>query len=400
MMHSWIGQPGHPLIKAARHGDTLILSQERFTYLPAESDQKWIIPLTLTTWNHDGQSSRQAMRLDNAADEVQLPTDCAFYKLNNNQTGFFRTHYADENNLKALGQAIEEGILDAEDRWGIQNDLYAMVRCDKMRLGDYLSFLDHYVAEKAYLPMASICGHLGQAFIIVPEDQQGAVAKKGRTLALGALERITYLPSDKEPFTSALLRDQLLWQAALWDAEDVQNHARRQFQAMTAGKPVHADIAKSVMQTGALLEGESALNWLMRRFGQSPSEHERLNILTALGAFRHWPLIEKALTFTLDKVPPRNRFLTIAAAAVNPCALPHLWPWYRDHLADLEAFHPLLYERVITSVWPYAGLAYADEVHQFGEQYIKDQPQLADAAKLALENLAINQQMRNAQFSG
>jgi len=392
MMHSWIGQPGHPLIKVVRQGDTLTVRQERFTYLPTESG--------LTTWNHDDRSSRQALILDSTADELQLPPDCAFYKLNNHQTGFFRTQYTDENNMAALGRAIEEGTLGAEDRWGIQNDLFAMVRAHKIPLSAYLSFLDHYAEEKDYLPMISICGHLGQAFITVPEDQQGAVAEKGRILALGALKRINYLPPDEEPLTNALLRDQLLCQAALWNAEEAQSFARQQFQALTAGKPVHPDIAKSVMQIGALMEGEAALDWLVQRFDQSPSEHERLNILAALGFFRQWPLIEKALTFTLDRVPPRNRFLTITAAAVNPFALPHLWTWYLDHLTDLEAFHPLLYERVITSVWPYAGLGFPEDVYQFGEQYIKDHPQLADAAKLAMENLAINQQMRNGGLAG
>jgi hypothetical protein len=65
-------------------------------------------------------------------------------------------------------------------------------------------------------------------------------------------------------------------------------------------------------------------------------------------------------------------------------------------LGLLEAFHPLLYERVITGIVPLGGLGREEAVRAFFESYIQQRPQLKDAVELALENLAINSRLRDA----
>ena len=161
-----------------------------------------------------------------------------------------------------------------------------------------------------------------------------------------------------------------------------------------SGKNVHPDIARSVMQVGALEKGEVALEWFKQRFAQAPSEHERMNILAGLTAFRQWELVEAALSFTLEAVPPRNQFIPIALAANNPQAAPEMWAWYGRHRERLEAFHPLLYERVITGIVPVGGLGHEAEVTTFFESYVARRPGLKDAVELALEHLQINSHVR------
>jgi len=165
---------------------------------------------------------------------------------------------------------------------------------------------------------------------------------------------------------------------------------------LMAGKPVHPDIARSVMQIGAHEEGPAALDWFKRRYTQSASEHERMNVLAGLTAFSEWALVEEALDYVLEAVPPRNQFMPIAAAAGNPEAAPRMWAWYKLHLGQLEAFHPLLYERVITGIVPVGGLAHEEEVRAFFESYVQQRPNLKDAVELALEHLEINSRMREA----
>jgi tricorn protease interacting factor F2/3 len=88
--------------------------------------------------------------------------------------------------------------------------------------------------------------------------------------------------------------------------------------------------------------------------------------------------------------------MPIVAAAANPVALPHLWDWYQSSLSALEAFHPLLYERVITAIVPSGGLDREADVQAFLDRYIQSHPNLADAVRLALEHLEINRRMRAA----
>jgi aminopeptidase N len=394
MMQSWIGQPGHPLISASRQGDTLTLRQKRFSYLDAAADQTWDVPITLSIWTSDGAGRRQTllMRADTAT--VDLPENTESYKINCDQTGFYRVCYEDAHNLAALGRRIHDRSMGAEDRWGIQNDLYALVRQGSLPLKAYLDYLDYYASETEFLPLASVAGHLLQAMLVAPADRQPAVAARGRALVEPVLDRIGFAPAGDEPQTTAVLRDQLLWQGALWGHAPAVAFAAEQFDQLMAGRTVHPDIARAVMQIAAWTRGETALPWLCRRVDETPSEHERMNVLAALGAFGTWPLAQAALTFTLEKVPPRNRFMPIVAVAANPAAQPHLWTWYLNNLNRMEAFHPLLYERVITAILPSGGLDREEEVRAFCRAYIPARPHLADAVRLALENLEINARMR------
>ncbi|MBI5897433.1 MAG: M1 family metallopeptidase [Desulfobacterales bacterium] len=397
MMQSWIGQPGHPLITASRKKDTLTLRQKRFTYIEMPGEQTWIVPLTLTSWNAGGQQHTQALMMQTPTAMVALPPQTVAYKLNNDQTGFYRVQYNDGKNLDALGRRVADGSLSPEDRWGLQNDLYALVRQGQVPLGDYLAFLDkYYLEEKAFLPLASSAGHLFQALLVAPEAGRVPIAALGRELAGKVLARIGLRPAEGEPHTTAILRDQLLWQGAVWGLDSAVDFGQDQFQRLTAGQRVHPDIAKAVAQIGAWTHGPMALAWFRRRYETSPSEHERLNILAALGAFRTWELTAEALAFSLDGVPPRNRFIPIVAATANPLNQAHLWDWYQKSRSQLESIHPLLYERVITAIVPSGGLDREAEVQHFFESYTQSHPNLVDAVRLALEHLAINGRMRAA----
>lgn len=395
MMQNWIGQPGHPLVRVSRNGDELTLQQERFTYFAGQYDQVWHIPLTVRVWTDDDVGREFALIMDTPQASVALPSGANAYKVNCNQTGFYRVSYEDEDNLTAMGELIETAAMGFEDRWGVQNDLYALVRGGRTELASYLSFLSHYSRESAFLPLTSMAGNLFQAMLIASEKNRPDIRSVGKEMAARTLEACGYLPQEEEPHTTSILRDQLLWQGAVWGLKEALDFGEEQFDQLLEGRRVHPDIARAVMQIGAWVKGEPALNWLLRRFDQSPSEHERMNILAAFGAFRDWNPTLKALTFALSKVPPRNRFMPIVALSANPALQQHLWEWYTDHRESLEDFHPLLYERVITSILPYGGLDRENEVRGFAESYLQAHPNLTDAFHLALENLAINQRMRN-----
>ena len=81
--------------------------------------------------------------------------------------------------------------------------------------------------------------------------------------------------------------------------------------------------------------------------------------------------------------------------SANPHAVPLLWDWYVNHLAELEQFHPMLYERVIAAIVPVAGIDHAEAVRRFFTGYILKNEKAADVIRLSLERLEINQRMRN-----
>lgn len=394
MMQSWIGQPGHPVVTVTRERNQLQLQQERYADLPANFDQRWEIPLNVMLIESDGRQHILQNLMDGEQHTIALEGEPAAYKINAGQTGFYRVHYRDEANLQSLGRAVEAGSLGPEDRWGLQNDLFAMVRSGRCAIQDYLAFLDHYRREHMYLPMAGIAANLHFLYLAVTETRRERIAETGRPLLENAIEQIGLEPVEDEPFTASLLRDLILLTAFLFGASGVAGFAERRFEAMRRGAEVHPDVQKSVLQISACGGDRDVWRWLRGRFEASESEHERLNLLSAFGCFGDWSILQTALKYTLEAVPERNRFIPMVSAALNPSAEDHLWDWYRDNLNALEDFHPLLYERVIAAVVPFGGLGRESQVRQFFDDYRQRKPQVDDVVALSLERLEINRRLR------
>ena len=396
LMKSWIEQPGHPLIQTQRNGRDLTLTQKRFTYLENTSDQTWQIPVTLTVYYETGDSRTISILLEETSTRIDLGAACVAYKVNAGQTGFYRVAYRTPEDLAAIGKRISGKDLSPEDRWGIQNDLFAQVQCGGTSIDDYLAFLNNYLDEDAYLPLSSIADNLFRAYLVFDGQRQEAIRYLGRSMHEKTLSAIGYLPVPDENPTTSLLRDQILWPAVVYGSNPAAVFAADQFEALLQGETIHPDILKSVLMAGALAGGTDILEWFTRRFESCESEHERLQILTALGCFRDRGLIKKSLAYSLEKVPERNRFIPMTAAAANPYATGAMWQWFADHVDSLEALHPLLFERVIAGIVPVSGLSNPGGVNSFFSQYLDQKPHLEAVVRMNLERLEINHRMRSS----
>ena len=395
IMKSWIEQPGFPLLEARRDGRKLSIAQHRFTYLPCDAVQTWMVPVTIVAFSSSGASTRLNMILDQPLQSFELPEDTSAYKINAGQTGCYRVKYQDSANLKALGTAIRNKTLSPEDRWGLHADLAALLIRGDVTLEAYLDFLRYYDDEDAFLPLIGIADTLCH-FWLVLEDGRRQIADAAIPRLESILDRIGYEARPDEAHTRAILRDQVLWQAALIGSKAAADFGRSQFALLKAGKTVNPDILKSAMQIGALTEGQDAFDWLEKRIRESVSEQERVNVLIALGGFSEKAVIAKALDYVIDQVPARNQFIPIAAMSANPAAIPLLWDWYTANLSKIETFHPLLHERLITAIVPSAGLYRPEEIRGYFTDYLSRSDKARDAIKLSLEKLEINLRMRQA----
>jgi aminopeptidase N len=395
-MKSWIEQPGFPLVEVKRDGDRLLLTQRRFTYLDNDAEQQWLIPVAIQVFYSDGQSKRITTLLQSKTMHLDVGGDVEAYKINHEQTGFYRVRYLEGNDLQALGSRVATKELSQEDRWGIQNDLYALVRSRHVSIDDYLQFLASYSREDAFLPLTSIAGNMFRAFLIFQGATRDKILSTGKSLLERVLSDIGFDPEPEERHTVSILRDQILWHLALYDSADVLEFAAAKFSSLMRGKTLHPDIMRSVMQIGALQGDKSVFEWFTARLASSESEHERMNMLAALGSFKEQNLVERAQKYILEQVPPRNKFVPITYMAANPHAAPQMWAWYRSNLESLEKFHPMHYERVIAAIVPVAGLGLEEEIDSFFQGYMAKKEKARDVIKLSLERLKINSRMRNS----
>jgi aminopeptidase N len=182
----------------------------------------------------------------------------------------------------------------------------------------------------------------------------------------------------------------------VYGSDRVAAFARDAFALLTKKGVVPQDIMKSVMQVGAWYGGDEAFRWFVQRLRSTESEHERMNILAALGSFRDPSLIKKVQRYILEQVPDRNKFIPISYLATNPYAIPYMWAWFESNVTLLERFHPIHFERVIAAIVPVCGLGREERVKTFFESYAARGGKAGDAIRLSLERLEIHSRMRRS----
>ena len=397
LMRSWVTQPGFPMITAERKNNTLTLSQQRFTYLPNDAAQTWIVPLTVTSYTSDGTAATQTILLEEKQIGVSLPPGGTAYKINPDQTGFYHVCYNDAENLARLGAMVTHQQLPPMDRWGLQNDLFALVKSGQIPMATFLDVAQNFRSERAYLPLSSLDSHLFEAFLVLRGEIRTRTTDAAIELMNAALEAIGHLPASDESQTAAMLRDQLFVHGALIGNQKVLNFLTDQFNALLNGSTIAPDIFRGVLTAGAVSGDRPALEAMLSRFEASGVEHERMTLASALGCFTPWPLLEEALDYTLEKVPDRIRFMPLVAAAGNPAATDHLWIWLEDNLSRIEKMHPLLFERVMAAFVPGPGLLDTDRTSTFCKHLQQKNPSLKDVIALSLERLEVNARFRKRE---
>ncbi len=393
IMKSWVEQAGFPLVEVKRDGNRLSLAQKRFSYLPGESSQVWVVPIAVRVFYRNGDARTITTLLEGKDTSIDIGQNAVAYKVNYGQAGFYRVKYSERGDLYELETRLLGKELPPEDRWGLQNDLYALVRKGDAPVDEYLEFLSNYENEDAFLPLISIAGNVFHAYLVLKGAQRRKVASVGKSLLEKVLSNIGYEPRRDETPTTSILRDNIITHAVMYGSEDAAWFARSKFSSLQGGEGIHPDIMKSIMRVGALNGTDETFTWLVQRFESSENEHERINILAALGGFSQKTLIEKTQEYILRGVPDRNKFIPIAYLASNPHAIPSMWEWYVSHVPTLEQLHPVHYERIIEAIVPTCGIGKEQEVRAFFEDYMRQKDKAEDVIELALERLQVNSRM-------
>ncbi|MGQ9723297.1 MAG: M1 family metallopeptidase [Candidatus Jordarchaeum sp.] len=391
----WVYQAGYPIIEVKRNGNKLLLTQQTFTYITNNSNKSWLIPVNILLFLKNGETKTVSTLFRDKTTSIQIPVDTIAFKINTEQTGFYRVKYEEEM-WEELGELVKEKKLSPLDSFGLENDFYTLVRRGDYTLTDYLNFLEKYFGqEDRFLPLIDISQNLMHAYLVV-ESQREQIRKLGRGLFENALEKIGFEPKDDDELQVSSMRDTLLWAAFSFGSQGVAQFGAEKFQELLDGKKVHADILSSILKIGAVTNEKAPDHFREKVMSADTPEIEKLLILNALGCFREKEKVLEALEFNLEHVPKKNRNQIINMACQNPAVMDYMWQWFLDNLDKLEQLHPAHFERVIISLIPVCGLYRETEVKKFFEEYMKKRETGQDTIKMALELMEVNSKLKNA----
>ncbi|MBN1876823.1 MAG: M1 family metallopeptidase [Anaerolineae bacterium] len=392
---SWVYQPGYPLVTVERQGDTLYLAQQRFSFAEVPSGQVWWIPVNILIFLEDGTTTIINTLMQESTMTLSLPAGTIAFKLNHDQTGFYRVRY-DVAMLAALGDLIKAGSLSAIDSFGVQNDLFALACAGQVSITDYLNFVARYFAQEVWpLPLLNISENLVLLYRLL-DTRREEVCHVGRGIFEHALSVIGMEPRAEDNLHISMLRDTLLWTAFTFGSEEVAAFGEAQFKTLLEGGIVHEDILSSVLKMGSVTS-DRALEYLVNRvMAEATPETEKLSILAALGCFREPDKLRAVMELNLQSVPKKNRAYMLGSVAYNPVAYAFLWEWLLDHFEELRLLHPSHVGRILVNLVPVAGLGREAEVTRFLQAFASQSPMAENTVKMTLEVMAMYGRLRRS----
>src|SRR5213593_3556358 len=230
VMDGWIFQPGYPLVSARLEGRQLVLSQQRFTYLPeplpgyvpAAQDQLWQVPVQLRI-TAAGRSASERRLLAGAETRLPVPERVDAVLVNDGGHGFYRVRYSGEL-LGHLLDALPE--IAAIERFNVVNDAWAVTVAGLMALPDYLELTARFRDERDRNVWAVLLASFATLNRIVEPRHRPQLAALVRARAARAFAALgwTVRPGDDE-LTRQLRGDLLRALGVLGDDPDVQARA-------------------------------------------------------------------------------------------------------------------------------------------------------------------------------
>src|SRR5271156_4479004 len=122
-MDPWIRKIGFPVVTVAEEPGQISIKQSRFLTTgdvkPEEDETVWWIPVGLKT----GSPAKTIQSALTVKEDTIRDVDDQFYKINANQSGFYRTNYPPQR-LMRLGDSHD--CLSTEDKVGLMGDATAL----------------------------------------------------------------------------------------------------------------------------------------------------------------------------------------------------------------------------------------------------------------------------------
>ncbi len=347
IMDSWTGQMGYPVLDVAarQSGDDteLDLSQERFVYdrLLEEGepeDAAWQVPVRVAVGSPAAGPQVSAVMSGRSATLNLGPGAKPWFKVNPQQTGFFRVNYSAED-WERLVPSIESLTLPATDRLGIQNDAYALSRAGLLPVAQFLSLAKAYGNETDASVWSDLASNLREIETLVAnEPYYPAFQEFARDLFGPAAARIGWEARTGEGHLDSLMRSTVLSQAGNYGDSEVLEEASRKFNAYRQDPAsVHPDLRGVVYSLAAQGGDSTTYDQLWELARATDLQEEKIRVLISLARFNQEDLLKETLRRSLtDDVRSQDTITVVGAVSGNIRGRGPAWDFVRENWPEFD----------------------------------------------------------------
>ena len=350
IMDSWTKQMGYPVLRVetSESGGNLDLTlhQERFVYDRLEEETEpepevWQVPVGVSS---GGASDTSSMVMDSRQANLRVAAPSTtgaeegWFKVNPDQTGFFRVNYSQED-WERLVPAIRQRQLPATDRLGIQNDAYALSRAGLLPVSQFLTLASAYENEDDASVWSDLASNLHDInSMLADEPTFEAFQRFARELFAPAARRSGWEPRAGEGHLDALLRTTVISQAGSYGDGDVLSQAMDRFHMFLEDRDkVRPDLRGVVFSLAGQAGGETTYRQLWDLKNKAPIQEEEMRLLLGLSRFSQPELLSETLERTLTTdVRSQDTISVVTAVAANTKGRELAWQFLKDNWEEFD----------------------------------------------------------------
>ena len=322
IMNTWTKQVGYPLVSINSKKNKFQLKQERFLYLKKSDRALWSIPIA-------AYSNKKIKYYEMNKKTIETEKfDC----INSSQVGFYRVKYDDEL-LKNITRMISAKELNAIDRIGIENNVYALSRGSYSKLNNFFELLPSYKNEQDYTIWLDISSNLSQIKFFFPDIKE--IDDIIINIFSDIYKKIGW--NVQKSHKEILLRSVVLTTLGLSNNEKVLEEAKKRFDIYLKTKELDPDLKLAVYFMVAYSGSKEQYEQLKNLYIESNLQEEKIRLLSSLGKFRQKEVITEFLNFILsDNVRYQDVTIAILSVANNYYGLDLTWKFFMDNYKEFE----------------------------------------------------------------
>ena len=348
LMNGWIFQPGFPLITAElREGVALVLTQQRFTYLPDPLPltpypvpQTWQIPLQMRV-TAGGKTTTSRMLLTEKDTTVPLPLDWESILFNEGGHGFYRVRYATDLLNRLLNSGIDR--LAVTERFNLINDAWATAIAGLMPLTDYLDLTARFAEERDKNVWAVLLDSFSFLNRIITEADRPAFEAFVRDRVGPAVEALGWAPRNGESEGTKQLRGELIGaQGKLGNDPAIQRRAAELYGAHRLDTTaVDPNVVPSLVAILAHTGDASRYDEFYDRFRTAVTPQEERRYLFSLATFKPKALLERTLARTISgDIRTQDAPFLVSAVLGNVYNRELAWDFVKTNWEKMDQLFP------------------------------------------------------------
>jgi puromycin-sensitive aminopeptidase len=374
VMDGWVFRAGYPLVSARLDGHQLVLSQQRFTYLPhppagekpsGDAGTEWQVPLQIRL-TAGGRCTVRRLPLKEAEARLPLPAGFESALVNEGGHGFYRVYYAPELLARLVGN-LE--ALAAIERFNLANDAWAAVLAGLMPLTDYLDLTARFRGERDKNVWAVLTGSFGSLNRIIDDADRPRLEALVCDRVSPAVAALGWQPKPGEDELTRQLRGDLLRALGVL-GNDVAVQAKvTELFAAHQGDPsaVDANVWAAVIAILGHAADERRYDDFLARFKSAKTPQEEQRFLYALAACRVPALVEATLRRTVNgELRTQDAPFVVRALLTSAHGRAAAWRFLRENWDEMNRLYPATgVRRMCEGVTGLASAEWEAEVSRF-----------------------------------